>query len=92
MDPREERALTEAASVPAEGAIRKDPSPHSSAGAGSSAPLPPFIADQVRQREAYHMLLRDLNMLLGDDWSTQPSEITKGRINKAIGDSLSIWI
>lgn len=59
----------------------------------TSARLPPFLQEQVRHREAYLTLLKDLNVVLGQDWNENLSDTEiKRKINAAIADSLRIWI
>jgi hypothetical protein len=54
--------------------------------------LPPFLNAQVRQREAYLTLIKDLTEHLGEDWSSKPEADAKKRINSAIARSLEMWI
>ena len=54
--------------------------------------LPPFLSAQVRQREAYLTLIKDLTEHLGEEWSSKPEADAKGRINSAIARSLEMWI
>lgn len=54
--------------------------------------LPPFLTEQVRHREAYLTLIKDLTEHLGEDWSSKPEADAKKRINSAIARSLEMWI
>ena len=54
--------------------------------------LPPFLSAQVRQREAYLTLIKDLTEHLGEEWSSKPEADAKGRINSAIARSLEMRI
>jgi hypothetical protein len=54
--------------------------------------LPPFLNEQIRHREAYLTLIRDLTEHLAQDWSSKPEAYAKGRIAGAISESLSMWI
>ena len=57
-----------------------------------SDPLPPFLSEQVRHREAYLQLIKDLNVTLAQEWSSQPEVKIREKISAAIADSLRIWI
>ncbi|MEK0324815.1 MAG: hypothetical protein QQN63_03845 [Nitrosopumilus sp.] len=54
--------------------------------------LPPFLNAQIRQREAYLTLIKDLTEHLGEEWSSRPEADCKARINSAIARSLEMWI
>ena len=56
--------------------------------------LPPFLREQVRQREAYLTLIKDISEVLSQDWNDPHVPITmrKPKINAAIANSLRIWI
>jgi len=59
----------------------------------SSAPLPPFLMEQVRHREAYLTLVKDLSAHLGDgDWQGTPMVEVKEKFNRIIARSLEMWI
>lgn len=55
-------------------------------------PLPPFLRESIRHREAYLTLHKDLSRILGNDWHDIPSDEIKRRINVAMADSLEVWI
>ncbi len=61
-------------------------------GEEESSSLPPFLQQQVRQREAYLTLLQDLTDHLAQDWSVNPEALAKARVNEAIARSLKMWI
>jgi len=54
--------------------------------------LPPFLNEQVRHREAYLTLIKDLTGHLAEDWSSKPEALAKARVNEAIARSLEMWI
>lgn len=57
-----------------------------------SPKLPPFLDAQIRQREAYLTLIKDLTEHLAEDWSSKPEALAKARVNEAIARSLKMWI
>ncbi len=57
-----------------------------------STKLPPFLHDEIRRREAYLILIKDLTEHLGEDWSSKPEADAKKRISSAIARSLGMWI
>jgi hypothetical protein len=57
-----------------------------------SPKLPPFLDAQIRQREAYLTLIKDLTKHLGEDWSSKPEADAKKAVNSAIARSLEMWI
>lgn len=54
--------------------------------------LPPFLNEQIRHREAYLTLMKDLTYHLSEDWSSKPEADAKKRINLAMARSLEMWI
>ena len=55
--------------------------------------LPPFLSGQIRQREAYLTLVKELNEFLGDEgWQQTPMVEVKQKFNRIIARSLEMWI
>jgi len=53
-------------------------------------PRPPHL--QTRESEAYLQLIKDLNLVLAQEWQTQPEVAIRRAISEAIADSLRIYI
>jgi hypothetical protein len=47
---------------------------------------------QTRESEAYLQLIKDLNVVLAQEWQTQPEVKIRRGISEAIADSLRIYI
>ena len=47
---------------------------------------------QTREAEAYLQLIKDLNLVLAQEWQTQPEVAIRRGISAAIADSLRIYI
>ncbi len=47
---------------------------------------------QTRESEAYLQLIKDLNIVLAQEWQTQPEVAIRRGISEAIADSLRIYI
>lgn len=47
---------------------------------------------QTRESEAYLQLIKDLNVVLAQEWQTQPEVKIRRAISEAIADSLRIYI
>lgn len=55
--------------------------------------LPPFLHEQIRHREAYLTLIKELNEFLGDEhWQETPMVEVKQKFNRIIARSLEMWI
>lgn len=55
--------------------------------------LPPFLHEQVRHREAYLTLIKELNEFLGDEhWQETPMVEVKQTFNRIIARSMEMWI
>ena len=55
--------------------------------------LPPFLHEQIRHREAYLTLIKDLTEHLGDkDWQGTAMVEVKEKFNRIIARSLEMWI
>lgn len=48
--------------------------------------------EQARETEAYLQLIKDLNLVLSEEWQSQPEVKIREKISKAIADSLRIYI
>jgi hypothetical protein len=46
----------------------------------------------ARESEAYLQLIKDLNVVLAQEWQTQPETKIRRGISEAIADSLRIYI
>jgi hypothetical protein len=46
----------------------------------------------ARESEAYLQLLKDLNKILAEDWDEQPQIEVKEKFNRAMHDSLNVYI
>jgi len=47
---------------------------------------------QTREAEAYLQLIKDLNVVLAQEWQTQPETQIRRAISNAMADSLRIYI
>ncbi len=47
---------------------------------------------QTRESEAYLQLIKDLNVVLAQEWQTQPEVKIRRGISEAIADSLRVYI
>ena len=57
-----------------------------------SEKLPPFLQEGVRHREAYLQLIMGLNVILSQEWQSQPEVKVREKISGVIADSMKIWI
>ena len=52
----------------------------------------PLLPEHSNYVEAYLILIKDLNIVLGEDWANRALPEIKSKISSAIANSLRIWI